>query len=553
MGMRVPDGLALTLKGVAAVIADGVSSAEAGREASESCVQSFLTDYYSTPESWSVQRSARAVLSALNRWLYSRSHGTSEAHKGYVSTFSAIVLKSCTAHLFHVGDTRIHRIRDGALEQLTRDHTTRISETDTYLSRAVGMDVGLEVDYRAVDVCAGDVFLLTTDGIHDSLEPNRLLDHVSAGMAAGSGLESICRDMIEDAQRAGSSDNLTGQLIRIEALPPDDADDLHRRLTRLPFPPPLEAGMRVDGYLVEKELHASSRSQLYLVTNTETKQRLVMKTPSVNYEDDPAYIERFVMEPWIGRRVADRHVVGIVDSQRPQSFLYYLMEWIAGPTLRQWIDEHSQPEIGAVIDMADQLAHGLRAFHRRETLHQDLKPENVVIDGEGVVKVLDFGSCHVAGIQEIDAPIERDLVLGTARYSAPETRIAESAGVRSEIFSFGTVVYEMLTGALPYGEKIESASSQRAFDRLVYVPAHHHNPMVPVWMDRALQTAVAIPWRRRYGLMSEFLHDLRHPNPAFLEGPPKPLIERDPLRFWKGLAAILGAAWFATLWMWLAR
>ncbi len=547
MGLRLPEGIALTMKGVAAVIADGVSSAEAGREASESCVQSFLNDYYSTPESWSVRNSAQAVLIALNRWLYSRGHGMVEAHKGYVSTLSALILKSHTAHLFHVGDTRIHRIRDNALEQLTRDHVTQISEKDTYLSRAVGMDVRLEVDYRALELQAGDIFLLTTDGVHDFVDASTLVQRI----AHGSDLEAICQDLIGIAQAAGSIDNLTCQLVRVQALPPEDANAVHRRLTQLPFPPPLEPGMKVDGHLIEKEIHASNRSQLYLVTDTESKRRLVMKTPSVNFEDDPAYIERFVMEPWIGRRVANRHVVEIVESERRQSFLYYLMEYVDGPTLRQWIDEHRQPEIVEVLAIVDQLAAGLQAFHRKETLHQDLKPENIVFDCGGVLKIVDFGSCQIAGIQEIAAPIERDHVLGTARYSAPEVRIAESAGIRSEIFSFGTLVYEMLTHELPYGEKIENANSQAAFERLKYVPSHHRNPMVPVWMDGALRTAVSIPWRRRYRELSELLYDLRHPNATFLRTSPRPLIERDPLRFWKGLALLLCAAWLTTLWFWL--
>ncbi len=548
MGLRLPEGVPLTLKGVAAVIADGVSSAEAGREASESCVQSFLSDYYSTPDSWSVQTSAQAVLTALNRWLYSRGHGMVESHRGYVTTFTALILKSHTAYFFHVGDTRIHRIRDGRLEQLTRDHATRINENETYLSRAVGMDVRLEVDYRAFELRAGDLFLLSTDGVHDFLSP----DELARRIGASGDLEATCQRLIEAALAAGSPDNLTCQLLRVLELPAQDVDELHRRLTQLPFPPPLEPGLKIDGYLIEKELHASSRSQLYLATDIETRRRLVMKTPSVNYEDDPAYIERFVMEPWIGLRVADRHVVRIVESQRSQSFLYYLMEYVDGPTLRHWIDEHPEPEIAEVLDIADQLAAGLRAFHRKETLHQDLKPENIVFDREGVLKIVDFGSCRVAGIQEIAPPIERDQVLGTARYCAPETRFGESAGIRSEIFSIGTLVYEMLTGALPYGEKIEDASSMRAFERLEYIPSHQRNPMVPVWMDAALHTAVEIAWRRRQGVVSELLYDLRHPKGAFLEERPRSLIERDPLRFWKGLAALLGVAWAATLWFWLA-
>ena len=442
MGMRIPDGIGLTLKGVAAVIADGVSSAEAGREASESCVQSFLADYYSTPDSWTVKTSGQAVLTALNRWLYSRGHGFAAAHRGYVSTFSALIVKSRTAHLFHVGDTRIQRLRDGAMDCLTRDHVTQISEHETYLGRAIGMDVKLQVDYRAVDVRTGDVFLLTSDGIHDTLDARKMAEIVHAGLAAGGDFGLLCGDLITAARAAGSTDNLTAQLLRVDALPPDDVDAMHRRLTQLPFPPVLEQGTTIDGLRIEKEIHASSRSQLYLVTRVENGERLVMKTPSVNYEDDPAYIERFVMEPWIGRRVAGDHVVRVIENSGAQSCLYYLMEFVDGPSLRQWIDERPAHDIAEIVDAIDQIASGLRSFHRRETLHQDLKPENVVFTRNSVAKIIDFGSCHVAGVQEIAAPIERDRVLGTARYCAPETRLGENAGVRSDLFSLGTLAYE---------------------------------------------------------------------------------------------------------------
>ena len=145
MGLCIPEGHGLTTKGVAAVIADGVSSAEAGREASESCVQGFLADYYSTPESWSVKQSGHAVLTALNRWLYSRGREYQDRHRGYVTTFSAVVFKSHSAHLFHVGDSRIYRLRQGELELLTRDHATRISSEQSYLSRAMGLDVGIGI------------------------------------------------------------------------------------------------------------------------------------------------------------------------------------------------------------------------------------------------------------------------------------------------------------------------------------------------------------------------------------------------------------------------
>src|SRR5688572_6045335 len=113
-GIRIPDNYLLQTKGIAAIIADGVSSAAAGREASETCVHSFLQDYYSTPESWSTKTSVQKVLGALNRWLYGRSIRQHSTDLGFITTLSALIIKSATAYIFHVGDTRIYRLhKDG--------------------------------------------------------------------------------------------------------------------------------------------------------------------------------------------------------------------------------------------------------------------------------------------------------------------------------------------------------------------------------------------------------------------------------------------------------
>ncbi len=552
MGLRLPDDAARTFKGVAAVVADGVSSAEAGREAAEICVQNFLSDYFSTPDSWTVKHASKVVLTAMNRWLYAKSHGTHAAHRGYVSTFSALVMKSRTAYLFHVGDSRIYRLRDGVFEQLTRDHATQISEKDRYLTRAMGMDADLEVDYREMELRVGDCFFLSTDGIHDWLSDKDLQRLLQVGIEATESFESLCLEIIDAAKQAGSDDNLTCQVIRVDAVETPDRDEVVRELTQLPFPPVLSPGMCLDGFRIEREIHASHRSQIYLVVDEESGERYAMKTPSVNFEDDPAYIERFIMESWIGRRIDSPNVVRVVDPSRQPTFLYSLTEYIDGITLSKWRAEHPVVEVRDVVHLIGQIASGLRAFERQEMMHQDIKPDNVLVDGDGRVRIVDFGSCWVAGIQEIAAPITRDIALGTASYSAPEARWGETAGTRSELFALGTVAYELLTGALPYGEAIESCLAPADFTKLEYTPSYHHNPMIPIWIDGALRKATALSMARRYETFSEFIYDLKHPNARFMQDGHRPLIERDPVRFWKATTAILLALEVATLW-WLLR
>lgn len=162
-GVLIPDEPLLGLKGIAVVLADGISSSSVSRVAAESAVKSFLTDYYCTSESWSVKSSAQRVLEATNSWLHAqtrRSQNPYDKDKGYVCTLSAMVIRSTTAHLFHVGDSRIYRVAGNSLEQLTNDHRVVISSQQSYLGRALGVNPQLEIDYQNLPLERGDTFLL---------------------------------------------------------------------------------------------------------------------------------------------------------------------------------------------------------------------------------------------------------------------------------------------------------------------------------------------------------------------------------------------------------
>jgi serine/threonine protein kinase len=494
IGIRIPDGNLLTTKGAVAVIADGVSAAEAGREASHTCVSNFLSDYFSTPESWSVKHSSQQVLTALNRWLFSCGQGFGDNRRGYITTMSTVVLKSHTAHVFHVGDSRIYRLREDVLEQLTHDHSTRLSNDHAYLVRAMGLDVRLDVDYQAFSLQTGDVFLQTTDGIHDVLSHDTILRLVHKDFAIPS---SACQQLVDSALAAGSQDNLSCQLLHVEDLPHAEIDEVVSQLTQLRFPPFLENGMILDGYRVLRELHASTRSQVYLVEDTNSGEYFCMKTPSVNFEDDPAYIERFVMESWIGSRINSPYVVRVVESHRTKSCLYYLTEYINGMTLTRWMRENPKPAVSEAVHLIDQVARGIRAMHRRETLHQDIKPDNILIDVHGQVKIVDFGACHVAGIAEISTPLERDIALGTASYSAPEHTLRLKSNYRADLFSLAVITYEMLTGKLPFGGRLEHCKTQRDFLATTYTESYKYNPMVPLWIDCAIKKGLRFHEERR--------------------------------------------------------
>lgn len=204
--------------------------------------------------------------------------------------------------------------------------------------------------------------------------------------------------------------------------------------------------MVFDGYKIIRELHASSRSHVYLAVDSETDNQVIIKTPSIDLQGDTAYLERFLMEEWIARRINSAHVLKPCAQTRKRHYIYIVTEFIDGQTLTQWMIDNRKPSIETVRRIVEQIARGLRAFHRLEMLHQDLRPDNIMIDSTGTVKIIDFGSTKVAGIAEITTPIAQEDIQGTAQYIAPEYLLGESGSSRSDLFSLRIITYQMLTG-----------------------------------------------------------------------------------------------------------
>jgi serine/threonine protein phosphatase PrpC len=546
-GALIPDEPQLTLKGVAIALADGISTSEVSSIASESAVKSFLTDYYCTSESWSVKTSAQRVIAATNSWLHAQTRHSQylyEKDRGYACTLSAMVIKSATAHIFHIGDARIYRVVGSALEQLTEDHRIVVSSQQSYLGRALGINPQVEIDYRAINLEQGDVFLLATDGVHEHAGSRFMVETIKG---AANGLDSAAQAIVAEAKRQGSPDNLTVQIVRIDRLPAGESSELVRQLADLPCPPLLEARMELDGYKIVRELHASSRSHIYLAVDGADGTLVALKTPSIDLRDDPAYLQRFMMEEWVARRINSAHVLKPRIQSRKRSYLYLVTEFCDGQTLAQWMIDNPRPDLKTVRGIVEQIAKGLQAFHRLEMLHQDLRPENIMLDKTGTAKIIDFGSTRIAGIIDDTPSALPGDILGTPQYTAPEYFLGESGSTQSDIFSLGVIAYQMLTGRLPYGAQVAKTRTKSQQKKLRYRSALDDTRAIPAWIDGALKRAVQPEPSQRYEELSEFLFDLHHPNKTFLPSSRRPLIERDPLLFWKATSAVLFAAVLALL------
>ncbi|PHR54577.1 MAG: serine/threonine protein kinase [Robiginitomaculum sp.] len=530
-------------KGAVACIADGISVSERSHIASQMSVTQFISDYYATPEAWSVDVSASRVLKALNDWLCAQSrHNQASA---MVTTFSACILKSHTFHIFHIGDSAIYRCRGDEIRVLTRDHNLNVMNKAAVLTAALGMDPRLNVDYSKISASVGDIMILLTDGVSSVLEEKDFARLLATKPKTAQELDDVSKIICELAVSRGSEDNVSCGLLYVAELPSENIDEAHRRVQALQIPPVMKVGHKLDGFEVKKILHTGTRSHIYAVSDTmngpdngpNNGKEYVLKVPSLNFADDPVYLEGFIREQWVGRRLAHKNIMHIYAPREESAFLYHICEPVQGQTLRDWMIDHPKPSVVEVREILENIIPALRAMHRMGMVHRDIKPENIMITHKGDVKIIDFGTVQVAGMDEIASAISEDGVVGSVQYSAPEYILGNAATPNSDLFALGCIHYEMLCGRRPYADM---NGRMKSFSDWTYMHANAVRTDIPLWIDAALEKACAPNPAHRYSTLSEFLADFTRPGSAARRRQSDTsLLERNPLAFWKGLSGVL--------------
>ena len=537
-GVYLPEGHVLKQKGIACVIADGIGSSNVSHLAAETAVGSFLSDYYSTSDAWSTQTSAERVIRATNSWLYAQtqqSQGRFDKDRGYVCTLSALILKQQQAHVFHVGDSRIYRIRDHEIELLTHDHRVWLSSKEHYLSRALGADYRIEIDYLNIELKEKDIFLLMTDGVYEFVTDQQLLDLT----LIDADLNQLAKAFVEKALEQGSDDNLSFQVIRVEQLP--ELNQFHIQQDYV-FPQQLSKGEVFEGYVIDKILHQNHRSCLYLAHDTQ-QQPLVIKTLGVDLQQDKNAVEQFQLEDWVSKRLKHDNLMQCYPHNTEKKYLFQCYEYLQGETLAQWLHRQEKPlNLDEILPILQQTALALNAMHRLEMLHQDIRPKNImVINAENAMKIklIDYGSTAVRGLVEIN-PKNANRALGTLAFMAPEYFIDHSPSVHSDQFSLAVMAYYLFTKQLPYGTDLARCNSLKQMKKVQYHSIRKYRPDLPIWLDKILGQALSIEPIHRFEALSELIHNLMHPSKELLNSKPPAIIERDPLRFWQMSCAVLG-------------
>lgn len=541
--VKVPDARnELEHKGAVACIADGVSCSVNSQKASHTAVIQFINDYLATPESWSIRHAAGTILTSLNAWLYSEGAKHDLSHNGLVTTFSCVILKSNTAHLFHVGDTRIYLMRENSLRLLTKDHQRVNFGKGAYLTRALGMDSKLEVDYQQVALQQGDRFVLSSDGVHDFIDHPVLTEFTRPRNCID--LEELSREICHQAIVNGSQDNVSCLIIDVVNLPDKSVMEHQQLMLSRTIPPALKIGNVIDHYRVEKIVYEGSRSHVYLVSDVNTGEQLILKAPSMQYSDDTDYLINFANESWVGSQLSSDRIMKIYPTPRQSKFTYQLSEIIDGINLRQWMYDNPNPSLNSVRKILEALIKAVRVLQRADMVHRDLKPENIMITESGAVKIIDLGAVKVLGLEEISPEDREGVPLGAVNYIAPEYILHGDATTLSDLFSVAVIGYEMLTGHLPYKATNNQNIQSARHTKWEYRSISRYRTDIPSWIDLAFNKASHHQPSKRYPALSEFVTDLYTPNKKLQkEFKERPLMQRNPTLFWKATALLsLGLA-----------
>lgn len=546
-GFVVPAGDELARKGFAAVVADGVSGADGGRETAEHCARNVLADYYSTPDNWEVSQALDRIYQALNRWVQTQARSR-QSLVGMATTLTGLVLRGNAYYFSHVGDTRLLLWRPGApdaVQQLTTDHVWQRPEMEHVLTRAVGLDSKLAVDHGWGPLHAGDVFALVSDGVWAKVAPADMAASLRRLHAGDGSADDCARALVRTALDLGGTDNATAVVVRVDEIDAHGLRDSLHLQRDLPALPRLAVGDCYDGLTVLEALHESRVTLLYRVQDAAGRQ-LVLKTLTETAQADAHERLAFAHENWLARRAVARFFVQVVEPATPPSALYALTTWHAGATLGQQLAAGRHYTLPEALRIGMDLARALGALHRRSIVHRDVKPDNVHLGDDGQLRLLDLGVA-VSGFDVAELAQARRA--GTPSYLAPELFADGSPTARSDLYAWGVTLYHLLTRRFPFGE-VEPFQTPRFGDP---APPSRWRHDIPGWLEHVLLRALAVEPEARFETAEELLLALEQ-GPLAQAAPIKrrPLATRNLLRTWQVVALVSLAANVALLVAWLA-
>jgi serine/threonine protein phosphatase PrpC len=443
-----------------AIIADGVGGHGRGEIASRMAVETALKILREASPETTANRLIWQMFNSANQAVYDAGMQSGEKDR-MATTLTISVFCNDEINIGHVGDCRVYLVQQGRIRRITGDHSyvamqtklgliseqeAMVSQLRSLLTRSVGSDLSIQVDYFNLKVNRGDYLIQCTDGLYSHVTEREMLDIVTGIPPA-----EACKQMIALAEERKTDDNLSVQVARIERI--------ERVLYHMgvPYyrevPEPANSHEVQIGQILDERFHIteilnrSGMATIFKALDLNTGQPVAIKIPLMQFESDPGFFDRFEREELIGRTLSHPgilHVTSVENKSRP----YMVMEYLEGQTLRQRLIA-GRMDLSEAVRIAIKICDALNYMHSCKVVHRDLKPENVMLCDDGSIRIMDFGIAKVAGLRRLTfsgfSPS-----MGTPDYMAPEQVKGKRGDERTDIYSLGAILYEMTTGSAPF-------------------------------------------------------------------------------------------------------
>lgn len=528
-------------RGAVAILADGVGGQGQGEVASRLAAETALRTFQELEEATAPKQALWQMFNAANVAVYDQ--GMDHRDEGRMATTLTIsLLRNDEVTIGHVGDCRVYLVQDGRIRQATADHSyaamqvklgllseheAAASELRSMLTRSIGKEPTIQVDFHTLQVNRGDQVVQCTDGLHQCVSEEEICEIVTRSPP-----DEACRELVALAVKRGTEDNLTVQVVHVERI---ERLMFYRGLPIYHEPErrmshEMEVGQVLDNrFQLTDVVSRSGMASIFKAKDLQTGRDVAVKIPFMQFESDPAFYSRFQREEEIGKRLDHPyilHIVPVEDKSRP----YIVTEFLTGRTLRQVLQSMERLPLAHALEIAARICEALEYLHGRDIVHRDLKPENVMLCDDGGIRIMDFGIAKAAGLRRLTFT-GFSTALGTPDYMAPEQVKGKRGDARTDLYSLGAMLYEMLTGEPPF-EGTNPYIIMNA--RLVSDPVapRKRNPDIPPEVEEIVLHALEQQPYNRYPSAAAMRAELLAPQQVQVTGrcdrlrPPVPWISR---------------------------
>ena len=451
-------------RGAIAVLADGVGGMNDGEVASRMAVETAISVFQRINPVNTPKQILRQIFETANLEIYEA--GMANQQKGRMATtLSVCIFRDKELSVGHVGDTRVYMVRQEQIRKLTDDHSytamqvkmrliseheAKASRLRSMLTRSLGPEPIVQFDFKRLKLMSHDRVVQCTDGLYCFLNDGEISEGVDR-----LNMDEICPYLVALAERRGTDDNLSVQVVQVDRLAEPKYDQPISILKQTGGTQPIRMTNEVkpgdvvdDRFEIDSVISRSGMATVYKAKDLETKQTVVIKIPHMQLESDPGAFARFEREAEIGELLNHPNILKFIKVPK-KGRPYIVTEYLEGKSLSDVMNEVRPLPTPDAMQIASYICGALAHMHEHKVVHRDLKPQNIMICGDGSLRIIDFGIAKSTEMRRLTFAGFTP-AMGTPDYMAPEQVKGKRGDERTDIYSLGAVLYEMTTGSVPF-------------------------------------------------------------------------------------------------------